>query len=239
MTALIITGSVLLLIGIILSLSVVFVIDYRKEAEIKIRLLFFDLLKEKKPKHKRKGTRHAPVKSDKPAQPAQFTHAPEPPFPQPKPPKPAKKQKEIRKNIPDIDMALIKMVYAGLAHPLKRLIKRIRITELRLSSIVGGGDAAKVAINFGLQNAAVYGTLAWLKSISGVKTERINIEADFMREESEFTLHCKVRIKIGTVLMCVLAFMFKMARLKAAENDNHVPKPRKTNLGKSIRIIMD
>jgi len=228
-----ILGGIALLIGIFLLLPIVFVVDYRKEAEIKIRLLFFNLLKEKKPKKtKTKTYKQKPAK----IQPAQTSATPQTSSKAPQ--KPPKKQKAIKKNIPDIDIALIKVIYNSLAHPLKRLIRKIRITELRLNSIVGGGDAAKAALNFGLQNAAVYSAIAWLKSISYVKTERINIEADFMREESEFTLHCRVKIKTGTVLICLLVFALKMVRIKAAENGNHA-KPRKANLGKSIRIIMD
>jgi len=249
MLALIITGSILLLILLLLSMTITAVVDYKKEAQIKVKILFFDLLKEKKVKKRKTRIKNKVNKIQSRSNPRQSNYSkPDKPIIDIETPQlPAKKPKEIKKDIPDIDFALIKLIYLSLAQPFKRLISKVRITELKYESIVGGSDAAMTAISFGLHNAAVYGALAWLKTISNVKTERINIEADFMREESDFTLHCKIRVRAGTVLLCVLAFMMKAAKIKAYENGNghsngngkHAPQPRKANLGKSIRIIMD
>jgi len=240
MIALIIIGAVLLLVIVLMSLPIVFVIDYKKEAEIKIRLLFFDLFKEKEPKkRKQKRTKkQKPVKKQPPVKP-QPTQASVPPQPS-QPPKtttPPPKKKKLEKNIPDLDINLIKMLVDSVAHPVKKLIRKIKITEFYIDSIVGGSDAAKAAINFGLQNAAVYAAIAWLKTVSNVKVEKINIQPDFMREDSEFTLHCKIKIKTGTVIVCALAFMFKIMKLKANEGVPHTP--RRGGVGKTIRIVMD
>ncbi|MCL2696539.1 MAG: hypothetical protein FWE74_00495 [Oscillospiraceae bacterium] len=231
MTALIITGAVVLLITVFLSLPIVFVIDYEKEAEIKMRLLFFNLFKEKEPKKlkKRKIKHRKPKKSTAPPQAARQTNlAP-------------KKEKSVVKNIPDLDISMLKMLVGSMAHPIKRLIKKIKVTELNIDSVVGGSDAAKAAINYGLQNAAVYSGVVWLDSITNVKVERINIQADFCREESEFALHCKVKIKSGTVLVCLLAFMLKMASLNSG--GKHRPKRQTAyksgGIGKTIRIVID
>jgi len=240
MIALIIIGAVVLLIAVLMSLPIVFVIDYKKEAEIKIRLLFFDLFKEKEPK-KRKSKR---IKKQKPAKPAErrgdyqspVTPAPSPSQP-PKTTTPPPKKKKLEKNIPDLDINLIKMLIDSVAHPVKKLIKKIKITELNIDSTVGGSDAAKAAINFGLQNAAIYAAIAWLKTVSNVKTERISIQPDFMREDSEFSLHCKIKIKTGTVIVCALAFMFKIMKLKA--NEGAPQTSRRGGVGKTIRIVMD
>ncbi|MCL2109149.1 MAG: hypothetical protein FWH20_07375 [Oscillospiraceae bacterium] len=265
MIALIIIGAVLLLIAVIMSLPLVFVIDYEKEAEIKLRLLFFDLLKDRRrrPRKARKvrkargGDLQSPVKSTvaEPAQatantantaePAQSGVPPAEPAATP-PEKPLRDsvktgspKKGIRKNIPEIDMKLIRMLLDSFAHPFKRLLKRVKITELYIDSVVGGDDAAKAAINFGLQNAAIYSAVAWLKSISSVRTERISIRADFMREDGEFFLHCKVRIKIGTVVVCGLLFLLKVMRYKAREAEPPPVSSGKANVGKRIHIVLD
>jgi len=246
MIALIITGAVLLLIAVIMSLPLVFIIDYQKEAEIKIRLLFFDLFtdKEKKKKKLKKIKKRAvkAVKSKK-TQPAQTAAQPQKPLQNTVKTEAAQKSKKgIRKNIPEIDIKLIRMMFDSLSHPFKRLIKKVKITELRIDSIVGGSDAAMAAINFGLQNTAIYGTIAWLKAVSSLKVEHINIQPDFLREESELKLHCKVKTKIGTVAVCGLIFLMKIIRHKAAETAKPPERPHSTgkaNLSKRIHIVLD
>jgi hypothetical protein len=152
------------------------------------------------------------------------------------------KKKEFKKDIPDLDIKTVKMLLGSLAHPFKQLIRKIKISELNIESIVGGSDAAMAALNFGLQNGAIYSALAWLDSIANLKVERVHIQPDFMREDSVFKLHCKVKIKIGTVIACALAFMVKYAKYK--EYNGKPPKkeyspPRSGGVGKTIRIVMD
>ncbi|MCL2078086.1 MAG: DUF2953 domain-containing protein [Oscillospiraceae bacterium] len=232
MIALIIIGAIILLVALILSLPLIFVVDYQKQAEIKIRLLFFDLLKEKKEKKKKskRGDGGSPqsvqhtekpdvAKTTKSVQ-KQSGEPPRAKFNQTaktnekiKPEKP----KKAKKNIPDIDFALIKMIVNSFARQLKKLMKKIKITELYINSIVGGSDAARAALNYGLQSAAIHSALAWLKSISSVRVEQINIQPDFMREDSDFFLHFKARIKIGTVILCALAFLIKLLKHKVKE----------------------
>jgi hypothetical protein len=242
-----IAGGITLLIVILLSLPVVFEINYKKQAEIKIRLLFFDLLTEKRLNRKKKIKKR--IKKRVKKRIAKVSSTTEPAYNQPSQPPPQTQQttlkppkkKKLNKNIPDLDINLIKMLISSMAHPFRKLIKKIKITELRIDSIAGGSDAAKAALNYGAQNAVIHGTIAWLKEISSVKVERINIQPDFMREDSEFTLHCKVRIKIGTVIVCGLAFIFKFIALNSNGNGNehYTKKPQRAGVGKTIRIVMD
>jgi hypothetical protein len=224
---------------LLLSLPLVFIVDYQNQAEIKVRLLFFDLFSDKKPKKNKKKrikSRHrhrssvkakAPVKTQATMQKvSESTQTPP-------------KKKKLEKNIPDLDINLIKMLIDSVANPFKKLIKRIKVTELYIDSITGGSDAAAAAFNFGVQNAAIYSLIAWLKAISTVKVERVNIQPDFLSEDSVFILHCKVKIKIGTVIACALAFFFKFLKLKSGESGAGTPSRQKANLGKSIRIVMD
>ncbi|MCL2018973.1 MAG: hypothetical protein FWG70_04360 [Oscillospiraceae bacterium] len=250
MTALIITGAIISVIIILMSLPIVFEIDYHKEAEIKIRLLFFDLFKEKEPKprklkKKKKKPYTPPPKSDTLLKP----EAPLKPDAPPEHSEPAesektvkttlkpKKKKKFETDIPDLDINLIKILIGGLAHPIKKLIKKIKITELYIESIVGGSDAAQAALNFGTQNAAIYSALAWLKTVSSVKVGQINIRPDFMREDSVFNFHCKVKIRLGTVALCAIAVVFKFMKLKTSLNAT--PPRRSGGVGKTIRIVMD
>lgn len=254
MIALIIIGAVVLLIAVLLSLPLVFVIDYEKEAEIKMRLLFFNLFKEKEPsKQKRRKRvkkklnkyrkfakrRDDPAWSSDNTGPAKLSGTPHRVSPTSAP----KKEKSLTKNIPDLDIKMLKMLVESVKHPIKKLIKKIKITELNINSTVGGDDAAKVAINFGLQNAAIHSAVAWLDSIANVKVEKINIQADFMNEVSDFAIHCKVKIKTGTVLVCLLAFMLKIAKLNAGGGENQKQNratPRRSGgVGKTIRIVLD
>jgi len=228
MIALIIIGLVVLVFAVILLLPIVFVIDYENQAAIKVRLLFFDIFSEKKAekrkvKHNAAQTKKksaanksaSPVKLNQPQKAEKTGESPNTTLKTKK-----KSGKGIEKNVPAIDMKLIRIMVDSAAHPLKRLIKKIKITELYIDSIAGGGDAAKAALNYGVQNAAVYSAVAWLESVSTVNIERINIQADFMREDSVFLLHFKVKIKIGTVILCALIFFIKFIRIKARKTES-------------------
>jgi hypothetical protein len=229
MIALIIIGAVVLIIAVLLSLPLVFEIDYEKEAEIKMRLLFFNLFKEKEPRRTRVKKKLHKYKKAKAAHVRRAAEAaPD-----------VKKEKSIKKDIPDLDIKMLKMLVGGMAHPIKRLIKKIKITELNIDSVVGGSDAAAAALNYGMQNAAIYSGVAWLDTVSNLKVERINIQADFCREDSEFAFHCKVKIKSGTVLVCLLAFMLKIVKLNGNGSSHDRRAQRRGGVGKTIRIVME
>ena len=92
-------------------------------------------------------------------------------------------------------LALIKRV----APPLREMLRKIYVTDLYIDSVVGGSDAAVIAITYGLQSAAINGTLAALGEYISIDAKEVHIEADFSGNArtngTDFFAHCKVRAR--------------------------------------------
>ena len=83
---------------------------------------------------------------------------------------------------------------------LKKLLNSIRIYDVYIDFVIGGEDAAKVAINYGLANAFVCTILGWLGSFTKLKLREVNIEADFRKQEGDYFAHLKARL-------CLFAYL--------------------------------
>ena len=120
--------------------------------------------------------------------------------------KPKKKKKEKDPRIPTLSeiVELIKTLTDSLMKPLKLLLKRIRISDLDIAIICGGEDAAKAALNFGKMNLVVGDLLGILGSFFTLKNPHIDINVDFMSEETQTEISCKVSMS----MLAALAFTF-------------------------------
>ncbi len=89
----------------------------------------------------------------------------------------------------------------GKAKPhIKRLFKKIRVTGVYADITVGGSDAAKTAISYGVHCAAVDGLAAFLDGMITFKAEEINIRADFELEKSVYYAKATVKLRLSTLL---------------------------------------
>lgn len=187
----IIIGSIFIVI-LLLSLGRVTVIfDYKDDLILKVKYLFIPLFsipstKEKKPKKpkKEKSKKKDEEKKD------EKTDSEE---------KPKKKL-----SLQDI-FEVVKLAMDSLGKPLKRILKRTIFDHLALRISVGGEDAAKTAISFGVMNIAVGNALGWLDTFFTLKKpDDINITADFQSEKTSCDCYCEIKL----VLAAALAFVF-------------------------------
>ncbi len=185
----IIIGSVFIVI-LLLSLGRVTVIfDYKGDLILKVKYLFIPLFsipstKEKKPKKEKKSKKKDEEKKDEKTDSGE---------------KPKKKL-----SLQDI-FEVVKLAMDSLGKPLKRILKRTVFDHLALRIGVGGEDAAKTAISFGLMNIAVGNALGWLDTFFTLKKpDDINITADFQSEETSCDCYCEIKL----VLAAALAFLF-------------------------------
>jgi len=126
-----------------------------------------------------------------------------------KKPKKSKKSAKKRKK-PSIES--ITQSYKNAKAPVKRLIKKTRVTGFRLNFVIGGEDAAAIALNYGLQTALVNGLLAWLKEAVILEIKEVRIKADFTREESERRFKCRVKLSVFTAIVCLLQYIGASAK---------------------------
>lgn len=193
MTELLIAAAVLLLILLILVGRVTVIFDYGEELYLNVSYLMFTVMKipnkrEKSPK-KRKRTKKRSEKAEKSEKTEKSKKAEK-----------SEKTKKTKPGLSDI-FTLVKLAADSVGKPLKRILKRTRISRLQLDIICGGEDAAKAALNFGRMNIVVGNALGWIDSFFTLKpVERININVDFEREETEYYAYCEIQLSLAAAL---------------------------------------
>lgn len=226
MTALIVIASIALLFFVLLSASINAELEYDKVFKFKIKYLFFTIAKdplspkeqkrkekkaEKKKRKEEKKKRGAEKKAcmqkkNKPgektaekneskADTAAKTESGGKTAEDNKASPPEKKKKKSGVT-PDLIMRIL-----GKAKPhIKRLFKKIRVSGVYVDIVVGGDDAAKTAISYGVHCAAVDGLAAFLDNTITFKAEKIGIRADFDLEKSEYYARAAVKLRMSTLL---------------------------------------
>lgn len=86
----------------------------------------------------------------------------------------------------------------------KRIFKKIRIYDVFAEIIVGGEDAAKTAISYGIHCAAVYGFSEFLKNTVHFKEKKITVKADFDNPKTDYYIYAKIKLRLSTLLYCVI-----------------------------------
>lgn len=115
-----------------------------------------------------------------------------------------KKSSEGEDEKPKADLNLIVSCINAAKPFVKRVFKRIRIYDVFAEIVVGGSDAAKTAISYGIHCAAVYGAVRFLKNTVNFKAKKIDIKADFDLEKTDYYFYCKLKLRLSTLLYCLL-----------------------------------
>jgi len=208
-----IIGGLIALIAIALSFSISADIEYKGDFSEKVKYLFITLYNSDKPKKskKKKKTKKKKLKKIKKA-------------------KKSNQKKTLieqaadnsglsqvaddisKANKQNFDFEMIKLIYDSAKSPVKRLVRKLRITNLRINFTIGGEDAAKTALTYGLQSAATSAFLAWLNATVKLKVKEVNITADFMKDESDLRLKCKIKLRLFPALICLIRYAINTAK---------------------------
>lgn len=95
---------------------------------------------------------------------------------------------------------------------IKRLFKKIRFYDIFSEIVVGGDDAAKTAISYGVHCSAVYGLVCFLKNTVSFKEKKIDIKANFDLEKTDYYFYGKVKVRLSTLLRCVIWGFFAVRK---------------------------
>ena len=195
----IIFGCIIGLFAGILSLSAVVTVHYSEEFLIWIGAGPFrygvlvteeeQAAREAKKKQKEKKKKAVPVKKK-----SSNVRKKRPSQPKKKP------QKGNVKETVGIVLDLIRAV----AGPLPFLLRHFRVTGLKAWIVVGGDDAAEIALNYGKLSGVVHGSLAALRNLIPVRVKRIDLFCDFCSSETRQQIDFKVKIRIGILLWTAL-----------------------------------
>lgn len=124
----------------------------------------------------------------------------------------------------------VKQLILSASKPVKRLIGHIRVSNFYLFITASGEDAAQAAMNYGKINWLVHTALAGLYNTVKLNVKKIDITADFTSGKTEYELSCKVKLRLGTAIGCVLWFLFRTAKLYLKINSKN---PNKTATAES------
>ncbi len=90
-------------------------------------------------------------------------------------------------------LAVIEMLKAIMSE-LAYIIKRIKIDKFCIDVVVGGDDAARIAIEYGQISTAVYNLLSLIGSLTKLDISWVNIFSEFSGGGSKFDLSLSVRL---------------------------------------------
>lgn len=212
----IIAGAVLVVLLILLLCNVTVIFDYCGDIYLRISYLFFTIVKipakKKKTRKKDKKAKKAAESAVKTAEASADKEAAGIKNESDNKPDGGSKKEsdeekpENKKTLGDI-FEVVKLVLDSLGKPLKKLLKRTRISHLRLEIICGGDDAAKAALNYGRMNIIVGNALGWIESFFTLKpADDLHIGVDFQSEKTSASAYCEVRL----TLIAALAFVFTL-----------------------------
>lgn len=208
-------GGVVLLLVLLFTRSVVVTAEYDEEKlDVKVKYLFITLYprkpkRKKSPKEKKRKSAEARLTGE--ADEEESGEPPEEPAERESPGKDkikkahkekAPKKKKGKKFAYDLEQI---MDYVRSASPpIKRLFKKIRVSDLTIDYVVATDDAAKTAIKYGTVCAALYPAIEWLTTYFTVRVRRVHVEADFSEEADDIFAYCKIKLRVSTALGCIL-----------------------------------
>lgn len=206
----IIAGCAVVVLLILLLCNVTVIFDYNGEIYLRISYLFFTIVKipakKKKTRKKNKKAKKAAAAAVSAAE-SEKTAEKGAPTAKKSADKRKKPEKQKPKKTLDDIFALVRLVLDSLGKPLKRLLKRTRISHFSLNVTCGGDDAAKAALNYGRVNILVGNALGWIDSFFTLKpVDDLNVAVDFQSEKTSADCYCEVRL----TLIAALAFVFTL-----------------------------
>lgn len=155
-----------------------------------------------RPKKKPKPEKKAPEATSEPEEPRQ--EEPQPPQPpKEEPSKPKQKGGSLLDFLPLVKTAL------DLLGDFRR---KLRVNDLELKLILGGGDPCDLAVNYGRAWTAVGNLIPQLERLFVIKKRDIQVECDFTASETLVIARLDVTITLGRLLS--LAVRYGLRALK-------------------------
>ncbi len=92
--------------------------------------------------------------------------------------------------------------------PLKKFLRFVQFSDIRLFVAVVGDDAAQTAIDYGIICSAVYPTLSFVEGFANLQYKSVDIKADFENKKSDF----KISLKIKTSIIFILILLIRVLK---------------------------
>lgn len=209
----IIFGGIMLLIAALLAAPAIVRVEYAEEVRVKITLLFVTLVRvppktkkaAKKDKHAKKAAKDIGKAEESALEDGKKESAPQSGAAKEQSKTPKKKAAKNDKLTLSEIYELAKALVDSLGKPLKKLLRRTRISRLRVNIICGGEDAADAALNFGKTNILIGNILGWIDTFFTLnKPDDIHIGVNFQQEDSSYELSFTARLSLFAALAFLL-----------------------------------
>ena len=220
MTALIVIGAIALFIFILLASSIRVDMEYSTVFKYRVKYLFFTVIsdpesprqikKRQKKKLKAKKRREKETgKADTQLVEADENKQSTDEASQSEKTEPAKAKQEkskdkaqgkAEKSKMKFSVDLIRRIVGRASPHVKRIFKKIRLSNVLVDITAGGDDAAKAAISYGIHCSAVHGLVAFLDSVISFQTDGISVRADFDLPKTEYYLKGTLKLRLSTLL---------------------------------------
>lgn len=104
----------------------------------------------------------------------------------------------------------------------RKLIKAIRISDLKIEIIVADEDAYECALSFGKVNAIVSSIVGVLASFFTLSIKKINIKPKFNSSEGDYAFSCNIKTRPSALLAIGVFILFKFiyTNLKIRKQEN-------------------
>jgi hypothetical protein len=223
-----IIGGLLLLVLILLQFSITAGFEYHGDFTVKVRYLFIKLYpteSAKKRFKKRVKKRKQKLTGSLARKPQTFTEKVARDTGLDKVARDVSEVTEAGKKTSPagFDFEMLKLIYDSARPALRKLVGKVRVEKLELYCVIGGDDAAKIALSYGFQSAAISAGLAWLNEVLTLKVKRVNVTADFEKVSTDMRVKCRVKIKAASALICLIQLAIATAR-----NDTQKTVKKKT-----------
>ena len=252
MTALIVIGAIALVIFILLASSIRVDAEYGEVFKYRVKYLFFTFVKnplsprelkrkkkkelkkkKKQEKAKKKQGAHLKTKADVQAQKTenatqtkQEQEETEKKESSQEPPQEKAKEAAPKKPKMKFSFDLIQRIIGRASPHIKRIFKKIRLSNVVIDITVGGDDAAKVAISYGVHCSTIHSLVALLDSAVSFKADRISVRADFDLPESDYYLKGTLKLRLSTLLHSgIWGFFAVLSEIRKGGMTTEKPEP--------------
>jgi len=140
-----------------------------------------------------------------------------------------KKDKKPKKKL-DLDFQMIMDYVRSASPPIKRLFKKIRIRDVYIDWVTGSDEAGKTALKYGGLCTAIYSMQEWLTTYFDTKIREINIEADFQAEKDDIFMYLVLKLRISTLLGCVIWLGVRVLKTYLRYNKKPAPAKHKVKM---------
>lgn len=101
---------------------------------------------------------------------------------------------------------------------IKKLLRHIKVKDIRLNITVGTEDAAKTAVEYGAVCTAVYPVLSLLDTCRNINFKKIAVKSDFTHESADFDFSLTVTMQIFFVLIAAFKILGEYKKFISEED---------------------